>query len=65
MTDSEKEGEGCSCDQELWKYLPPELRPKEKKPSTLHKVTCRGCGRVFWTNKETEYCFDCERQNRE
>jgi len=55
--------QGCSCG-DPWKDLPPELRPKAKKESTLHEVTCRGCGTVFLTNRETEYCFDCERQGK-
>ena len=31
-----------------------------KKESLLHKVVCKGCEKEFSTNRETEYCFDCE-----
>jgi len=29
------------------------------KKTELKQVTCKGCGKVFKTNRETEYCFDC------
>ncbi len=53
--------QGCSCG-DPWRDLPPELRPKQKKEGLLRRVSCRGCGRLFWTNRETDYCFDCEKQ---
>lgn len=53
--------QGCSCG-DLWRDLPPELRPKQKKASSLREARCPGCGRLFWTNRETDYCFDCEKQ---
>jgi len=29
----------------------------------LHKVRCKGCGKIFWTNVEgAEYCFSCRRK---
>ena len=31
-----------------------------KKKSLLHRVVCRGCGKKILTDRETEYCFDCE-----
>lgn len=56
-----KESPRCSCG-DPWRDLPPELRPKVKKPSSLREAKCPGCGRRFWTNRETDYCFDCEKQ---
>ena len=31
------------------------------KESTLKSVTCKKCGKVFKTNRNTEYCFKCEK----
>jgi NAD-dependent dihydropyrimidine dehydrogenase PreA subunit len=31
-----------------------------KKKSLLRRVICKGCGKRFLTDRETEYCFDCE-----
>ncbi|MCR4405014.1 MAG: hypothetical protein NUW06_07075 [Candidatus Acetothermia bacterium] len=56
-----KESPGCSCG-DPWGYLPPELRPKQKKASSLREARCPGCGKLFWTNRETDYCFDCEKR---
>mgnify|MGYP001042414828 CR=1 FL=1 len=33
--------------------------PKDK--GLLRKVKCRNCGRIFWTNRDTDLCFDCEK----
>lgn len=33
--------------------------PKEK--GLLRKVKCRSCGKIFWTNREVDLCFDCEK----
>ncbi len=52
---------GCSCG-DIWKDLPPELRPKLKKPSLTRETTCPNCGKVFYTNRKTDYCFDCEKK---
>jgi len=43
--------------------LPPELRPQSQKKSSLRKVTCPGCGLVYWTNRSTDLCMDCEKKN--
>ncbi|MCW1296460.1 MAG: 4Fe-4S dicluster domain-containing protein [Candidatus Parvarchaeota archaeon] len=32
----------------------------EKKDSLLHKIICKSCKKEVTTNRETEYCFDCE-----
>jgi hypothetical protein len=42
--------------------LPPELRLRPKKPSSLRKVACPGCGLVYSTNRETDLCMDCDKK---
>jgi len=42
--------------------LPPEMQPKPQKKSSLRKTTCPGCGREYWTNRNTDVCFDCEKK---
>lgn len=48
-----KMGWKCSCSLEI-----------VDKKSSLQSVTCKNCGKVFKTNKDTEMCFDCEKTNR-
>jgi hypothetical protein len=38
------------------------MQPKPQKKSSLRKVTCPGCGREYWTNRSTDFCFDCEKK---
>jgi len=52
----------CSCKRKPFVDLPPEMRPKPQKKSSLRKVTCPGCGREYWTNRITDVCFDCEKR---
>ena len=52
----------CSCKQNPFADLPPEMRPKKQKKSSLRKVICPGCGREYWTNRSTDVCFDCEKK---
>ena len=41
----------CSCVSDPFSDLPPELRPHARKTTgNLRKVTCAGCGLVYWTN---------------
>ncbi len=56
------EDEGtCSCVQDPFTSLPPELRPKPvSKKNNLRQVTCPGCGKKLMTNRPTDRCFDCE-----
>ncbi len=42
----------CACVTDPFLSLPPELRPRPRK-SSLRKVTCLGCGLVYWMNRET------------
>jgi hypothetical protein len=32
------------------------------KESTLRSVTCKKCGKTFKTNRDTEFCFKCEKK---
>ena len=43
-----KMGWKCSCSLDI-----------VDKKTELKQVTCKGCGKVFKTNRDTEYCFDC------
>jgi len=52
--ESQYSGLGCSCQTGLL----------EKKESTLHEVKCKVCGKVFKTNKETQYCWKCENKKK-
>ena len=52
----------CACVKDPFALLPPEMRPRPQKKSGLRQVTCPGCGLVFWTNRETDYCMECEKK---
>jgi len=53
----------CTCIQNPFAALPPELRPRsDSRPGGLRKVTCLGCGLVYWTNRATDLCIECERK---
>ena len=53
----------CSCVQDPFADLPPDVRiiPMQKL-SGLRKVTCLGCGLVYWTNRTTDICIECEKK---
>jgi hypothetical protein len=53
----------CSCTQDPFSDLPPELRPHAKIMGDLRKVTCPGCGLVYWTNRKTDLCIECEKKD--
>lgn len=50
----------CTCMGDGFADLPPELRPQEQKKSNLRQVTCPRCGLVYWTNRTTDLCMECE-----
>lgn len=52
----------CSCKGLPFADLPPELRPMMKKEGCLRQTKCPRCGKEYWTNRETDLCFDCERK---
>lgn len=31
------------------------------KKSSLRTITCKKCGKVFKTDRDTEFCFKCEK----
>jgi len=52
---------GCACTQNLQDLL----RAATQKNDLLRKVTCAGCGKVFWTNSDSDYCFDCAAKKKQ
>ena len=53
----------CTCVLDPFAALPPELRPKPvQKIGDLRKVTCPACKLVYWTNRATDLCIDCEKK---
>ncbi|MBI5679709.1 MAG: hypothetical protein HZC47_02285 [Methanobacterium sp.] len=46
-----KMGWKCSCSLDII-----------DKESSLKSVTCKKCGKTFKTNRNTEYCFKCEKK---
>lgn len=53
----------CTCVQDPFNSLPPELRPKPiQKIGGLRKVTCPGCGLIYWTNRKVDLCLACEKK---
>ncbi len=46
-----KMGWKCSCSLDI-----------VDKECSLKKISCKGCGKVFKTNRDVEYCFDCEKK---
>ena len=56
-----KTAKGCACTQKLSDLL---RASQPVKKSSLKKVTCADCGKVFGSDRETEYCFDCEAKRK-
>ena len=53
----------CTCVKDPYSDLPPDLRPRAKNTmSDLRKVICPGCGLVYWTNRKTDLCIECEKK---
>ena len=48
-----KMGWKCSCSLDII-----------DKESMLKSITCKSCGKVFKTNRNTEYCFKCAKNIR-
>jgi len=47
----------CGCTQKFSDLL---RAAQPNKKTSLIRVFCSSCGRVFLSNFEKEYCFDCE-----
>ena len=52
---------GCACNRDPFASLPPEMRPRKDVMSGLRKVVCPVCGLNYWTNRDTDVCSDCEK----
>ncbi|MEM2911560.1 MAG: hypothetical protein QW146_03545 [Candidatus Bathyarchaeia archaeon] len=51
----------CACTQaatDLLKIVSPI------KEGMLKEVKCKGCGKTFLTNFDTEYCYNCRRKQQ-
>jgi len=58
----DKEKPLCSCVTDPFTSLPPGLRPRNRSfMDDLRKVICPGCGLVYWTNRKTDFCAECEK----
>lgn len=51
----------CACTQNLRDLL----RAYAPKKDPLRKIVCTECGKVFWTDRDTNYCFDCEAKKKQ
>jgi len=53
----------CSCVADPFASLPPELRTRpQPKKGGLREAKCPGCGKVYWTNRKSDLCIDCEKK---
>ena len=37
------------------------IAESRQEKGLLRKVMCKGCGKTFWTNRDIDLCFDCEK----
>ncbi|MGP8070641.1 MAG: hypothetical protein ACLP5V_12200 [Candidatus Bathyarchaeia archaeon] len=54
--DQKDEPGGCACGSRQSDLL----RAPPPKKDWLRKTACPRCGKVYWTDKDTDYCMDCE-----
>lgn len=54
----------CGCERLPFADLPPEWRPKAEKKGSLRQEICPLCGKEYWTNREIDLCFECEKSQR-
>jgi len=52
----EDEIKACTCGANF----ADALRSPPPKKDWLRKTRCSRCGKVYWTNKDTDYCMNCE-----
>ncbi|MFH0849852.1 MAG: hypothetical protein V1924_02800 [Candidatus Bathyarchaeota archaeon] len=55
--DSQSKEAPCGCQQRF-----NDLVRAHKASSGLIRVTCRGCGKEFVSNVETDLCYDCKKR---
>ncbi|MGB9854337.1 MAG: hypothetical protein ACPLRY_05990 [Candidatus Bathyarchaeales archaeon] len=51
----------CACTQTATDLLKTVSPIKE---GMLQEVKCKGCGKTFLTNFDTEYCYDCRKKQQ-
>jgi len=56
MSKDEPDLNACACASRMADLL----RATCAKRDWLRKTTCPECKKEYWTNRETDYCFDCE-----
>jgi len=56
MSKDEPDLKACACASRTTDLL----RATHEKRDWLRKTTCPECKKEYWTNRETDYCFDCE-----
>jgi hypothetical protein len=53
----------CSCNQDPFAALPPDLQPKKESWKTgFRQVICPHCGKEYWTNCEDDLCIECQKK---
>jgi hypothetical protein len=50
------EPSGCACGSKYFDLM--SVSPPKR--DWLRRTTLPRCKKVYWTNKETDYCMDCE-----
>lgn len=56
MSKDEPDLNACACASRMADLL----RATCAKRDWLRKTACPECKKEYWTNRETDYCFDCE-----
>jgi NAD-dependent dihydropyrimidine dehydrogenase PreA subunit len=37
------------------------MQMKEEDKGMIRKTTCKVCGKQYWTNRDKDVCFDCDK----
>ena len=56
MSKDEPNLKQCACTSRMTDLL--RATPAKRDP--FRKTTCPNCNKEYWTNRETDYCFNCE-----
>jgi len=56
MSQDDQERKTCACTSRFLDLM----RAPPPKREWFRKTTCPNCKKVYWTNRESDYCFDCE-----